>query len=74
MPYSTIADLPDNIKNNLPQHAQEIYLKSFNNAWEEYKDPSKRKTDESREEIAHKVAWSAVKKKYHKVGDHWEEK
>jgi cation transport regulator len=24
-----------------------------------------------REEIAHRVAWSAVKKSYHKVGDEW---
>ena len=71
MPYKTITDLPDNIINNLPTHAQEIYLAAFNNAWEEYKSPTSRKTEESHEEIAHKVAWSAVKKKYHKVGDKW---
>ena len=28
-----------------------------------------RRGDESREEVAHKVAWAAVKKKYSKGGD-----
>ncbi|MBS0271916.1 MAG: ChaB family protein [Proteobacteria bacterium] len=72
MPYKKISDLPENIINVLPQHAQEIYLATFNNAWKEYKDPHKRKTDKSREETAHKVAWAAVKKKYVKKGDSWQ--
>ncbi|MBN8827393.1 MAG: ChaB family protein [Sphingobacteriia bacterium] len=74
MPYSKVSELPKNITDNLPKHAQEIYKESFNHAWEEYEDADKRRTDESREQIAHKVAWSAVKKKYEKVNDKWEEK
>lgn len=66
MPYNSIADLPHNITSVLPTHAQEIFLKAFNNAWQEYKDPKQRKTNSSIEEIAFKVAWSAVKKKYQK--------
>lgn len=67
MPYSSNKELPPGVKNNLPEQAQEIYRKAFNNAWEQYKDK------DNREQVAHKVAWSAVEKKYHKVGDKWEE-
>jgi cation transport regulator len=57
MPYAHISERPHNVESVLPKHAQEIYLAVFNNAWDEYKNPEKRKTSESREEIAHKVAW-----------------
>jgi len=39
MPYDNIDDLPRNIHNNLPKHAQEIFKEAFNNAWDEYKEP-----------------------------------
>lgn len=66
MPYNTIDDLPKQVKGNLPKHALEIYLAAFNNAWDQYKDPDDRQGDDTREEVAHKVAWSAVKNKYTK--------
>ncbi|MBX3005653.1 MAG: ChaB family protein [Anaerolineales bacterium] len=53
MPYETLADLPKGVKDNLPTHAQEIYLAAFNNAFEEY---------DKDEDRARRVAWSAVKK------------
>lgn len=71
MPYRTKTELPDRVKDPLPPHAQNIYKEAFNHAFDEYKDASKRRRKESREEVAHKVAWSAVKKEYHKEGDHW---
>lgn len=72
MPYSKTSDLSDKIKHILPSHAQEIYMKAFNQAWQEYKDPNKRMKDKNLEETAHSIAWSAVKKKYHKGEDgHW---
>lgn len=72
MPYATNTDLPERVKENLPEHAQSIYREAFNHAYDEYKDASKRRTDESQEEVAHKVAWSAVKQEYHKTeGDEW---
>jgi cation transport regulator len=74
MPYRTNQDLPDGVKNNLPAHVQEIYRKTFNKAWHEYADPSERRGDASREEVAHKVAWVAVKKTYEKVGEEWRPK
>ena len=57
MPYKDISDLPENVREHLPKHAQEIYLAAYNNAWDEYGHD---------EERAHRIAWSAVKKKYQK--------
>jgi len=66
MPYNTIMDLPESVRNHLPEHAQEIFREAFNHAWEEYADPAKRRTDSPLEVIARKVAWAAVKKQYEK--------
>ncbi|NLX11655.1 MAG: putative cation transport regulator ChaB [Chloroflexi bacterium] len=66
MPYDKVSDLPESVRDNLPKHAQEIYRKAFNSAWEEYSDPDDRRDDASREETAHKVAWGAVKRSYEK--------
>ena len=57
MPYANRAELPDSVKDNLPPHAQDIYKEAFNSAWDQYDH------EESR---AHRVAWGAVEKKYHK--------
>lgn len=62
----SIEDLPESVRNVLPQHAQEIYQEAHNNALEQYKDPKKRRGHASLEETAHKVAWAAVKEKYAK--------
>lgn len=57
MPYRTIEELPESVREHLPEHAQEIYRAAFNSAWEEYGH------DEAR---AHRIAWGAVKREYHK--------
>ncbi len=69
MPYDRITDLPDSVRDNLPKHAQEIYKEAYNSAFDQYRDPADRRGDDSREETAHKVAWSAVKNEYHKNDD-----
>ena len=69
MPYQNLADLPESVRDNLPEHAQDIYMEAFNHAWDEYDEPSERRGDASRDETAHKVAWSAVKKVYEKNDD-----
>jgi cation transport regulator len=66
MPYSSTSELPSGVRDNLPEHAREIFLAAFNNAVEEYSDPKKRRGNETLEEVARKVAWSAVKKDYRK--------
>jgi cation transport regulator len=57
MPYKSRSELPDSVKNTLPAHAQGIYKEAFNSAWDQYGH------DEAR---AHRVAWGAVVRKYHK--------
>lgn len=75
MPYDKRSELPDSVRDNLPKHAQEIYQSAYNSAWEQYEDPEDRRDDASREEVSHRVAWSAVGEKYEKNdnGD-WVEK
>lgn len=69
MPYAHNSDLPESVRGHLPEHAQAIYREAFNHAWDEYKHAADRRGDESREEVAHKVAWSAVKAKYERGAD-----
>ncbi len=60
MPYDALSDLPDAVK-KLPKHGQEIYMKAFNAAFEQYNDEGK----------AAATAWAAVGTKYKKVGNQW---
>lgn len=56
MPYDSIKELPDQVKDPLPKPAQEIFKEAFNSAEDQY----------DKEETAFKVAWSAVKNEYRK--------
>ena len=53
MPYEKLTDLPDSVRDNLPEHAQEIYQAAYNSAEEQYDEEDRR----------HRVAWGAVKDK-----------
>lgn len=57
----------------LPVHAQHVFTKTHASALKQYQDPDKRRggKSESAEEVAHKAAWAAVKKKYKKKDDKW---
>ncbi|MFP4896286.1 ChaB family protein [Paraburkholderia sp. EG304] len=68
MPYFSNADLPIPVRHHLPQRAQDIYRAAFNAAYEEYA------VDARHEEIAHRVAWAAVKRCYVKDGNEWIER
>jgi cation transport regulator len=61
---------------SLPEHGQEIYKEAHANALKQYQKPEKRRggKKQSAEQVAHKVAWAAVKKKYEKQGDTWVER
>jgi cation transport regulator len=65
MPYAGIGDLPPSVRSHLPEHAQEIYRAAFNNAYEAHAG------NPHREELAHRIAWSAVKHKYEKITGRW---
>ncbi|HET7148712.1 MAG TPA: ChaB family protein [Candidatus Nitrosopolaris sp.] len=58
---------------SLPEHAQHIFKKAHANAIEQYRNPEKRRGGkrQSVEQVAHKVAWAAVKKEYEKRGNEW---
>lgn len=64
MPYASNDDLPASVRSHLPEEAQDIYRAAFNNAWVKY-------AAQGREDIAHRIAWSAVKRRYRKEGDAW---
>lgn len=64
MPYGTIEDLPDSVRDHLSEHAQETYMAAFNAAWERSAETQDRRDAAAREETAHRVAWGAVKQAY----------
>jgi len=57
-PWRTNEDLPASLK-KLPSGAQTIFRKTFNNCYPKGED------------YAFRVAWSAVKRVYKKIGDKW---
>lgn len=63
MPYRSIDQLPPSVCNHLPPHAQDIYREAFNHAWTSYAHSGRQ------EQIAHRVAWAAVKRQYHRDSD-----
>jgi cation transport regulator len=65
MPYRSNTDLPLPVQAHLPSPAQTIYREAFNRAWQSYRENPRQ------EEIAHRVAWAAVKRRYRKLGSLW---
>jgi len=65
MPYASNEDLPPSVADHLPSHAQDIFRAALTMRMTNIAG------DPRQEEIAFRVAWAAVKKRYHKVGDQW---
>ncbi|MBS0533614.1 MAG: ChaB family protein [Proteobacteria bacterium] len=65
MPYQANRDLPDSVRNNLPDHAQDIYRAAFNHAYAAHAGEG------DRERRSHMIAWAAVKHGYVKEGERW---
>lgn len=63
MPYASNAELPPAVRHHLPRLAQDMYREAFNHAWLTYAGQIRH------EEIAHRVAWAAVKRRYHRALD-----
>jgi len=67
MPYSSITQLPDPIRTNLPPAAQWIFVRAFNSAYA--------KLEPGQDEVkAFKIGWAAVKKTYEKREGRWHKK
>ena len=71
MSYDNLSQLPLSYRENLPLHAQEIYLVAFNNAWSLYTDLNAQENGANREQVAHQVAWAAVKEKFEERDGQW---
>jgi cation transport regulator ChaB len=71
----------EEINNYLPEQKSKLilyqsmhstYKKTHASAIEQYQSPEKRRGGKkSAEEVAHKAAWAAIKKKYNKKGNEW---
>lgn len=62
-PYHHIDELPDAIQQVLPVPAQKLYKDAFNSALDQHADDAQKQSGTSREETAHRLAWSQVKQK-----------
>lgn len=67
MPYTNVNQLPGALQSTLPARAQHIYKEAYNDAWRAYSNAGM-DNGGSREEVAHKMAWGAVKRTYRKNG------
>lgn len=67
MLYLSNANLPISVRQQLPLRAQDIYREAFNETWALHGG------EVGREEHASRVAWAAVKQRYHLVpGGQWQ--
>ncbi|MFP4344320.1 MAG: ChaB family protein [Anaerolineales bacterium] len=62
MRYESLDDLPDTIRDVLPEEAQELYLEAYQKAWDAYKPEIG--GDLGQAGMAHRDAWHVVKKEY----------
>jgi cation transport regulator len=59
MPYASNGELPPAVADHLPPHAQDIFREAFNHAWQAHAGD---------EATAFRIAWAAVKRRYHRAG------
>jgi len=62
MPYKSIRELPEAVRNSLPESAQRIWMNAYNYA---VANPEKVKGEPAQ------YAWGAVKTRFRKEGDRW---
>jgi cation transport regulator len=65
MMHDTTIDLPDSIRQGLPEEAQEVYRKAYAASWDTYSELTISTTAGlDRGAIAHRDAWDAVLKEF----------
>jgi cation transport regulator len=69
--YESKSDLPETLREYLPEDLQEIYLEAYQKSWEQYEDY--RGGDASQEAVAHRDAMMAVRHDhvYHEETGKW---
>ena len=68
MPYRQNADLPPSVRGLLPDHALDFYREPYNPAYGQLAG------ERDREQRAHMIAWSAVKRTYVREDSGWVER
>ncbi len=64
MPYEDIQALPQQLRQQLPLAAQQIYREAFNDAWRQYADLYASDQPAALEEAVSRSAWAAVRRQY----------
>jgi len=62
MKYENKSDLPETLRDILPEEAQDIYLEAYKDAWEDHQE--EQAGDLSRASVAHQQGWAAVKREF----------
>jgi cation transport regulator len=62
MPYEDKSELPQMVRDYLPEDLQEIYIEGYNQAYEEYTED--RGGEAGREAVAHRQGMEAVERDY----------
>lgn len=60
--YKSKSDLPETLRKYLPEELQEIYLKAYQESWENYEEREGGELD--REGVAHRDGMTAVQQDY----------
>lgn len=79
MRYESIDDIPETLQDVLPKEAQEIYLDTYQHAWDGYSEDEGGEL--SRDGVAHRQAMHAVRQEFvqhkdgqwHRIGEEPEE-
>ena len=62
--YRHREELPEEVKDRLPIHAQELYKEKYNEAWFQLHSQSTRRQSETRHELSARLARDAIIKRY----------
>lgn len=69
MLYKSREELPENIREALPEEAQNLYIKAYNSAYKDHQD-SQRPAHVSLHQIANEQAWKVVGREWQKDTEH----
>lgn len=62
MRYESVEDIPETLQDVLPEEAQQIYLETYQEAWDEYEEGEGGEL--SRDGVAHRQAMHAVRQDF----------
>jgi len=65
--YENVEELPDSLRDRLPEEAQAVYLEAYNRSWEMYDEESG--GDMGQESVANRDGWAAVRREFYKHED-----